>query len=109
MDQKRVVIAIVVCAGILFAWAKFFPGAQPVPPPQQAAPGTAAPAPAAAPAAAPANAAAVAGTGSGPSGSAAAAPVVYPEQETVLETPVQQFVFSNRGGVLKHARLRAAK
>jgi YidC/Oxa1 family membrane protein insertase len=109
MDQKRVVIAIVVCAGILFAWAKFFPGAQPVPPAPSTVPSTTAQAPSAAPATAPANTAAAVGAGSGAAGSAPAAPAAYTEQETALETPVERFVFSNRGGVLKHAKLRATK
>ena len=107
MDQKRVVIAIVVCAGILFAWAKFFPGAQPVPPP--AAPSTTAQAPAAGSSAAPPSAAAVAGGAAPGTAAAPVAPVAYPEQETVLETPEESFVFSSRGGVLKHAKLRAKK
>ena len=27
--EKRVILAIVICAGIMFAWAKFFPGTPP--------------------------------------------------------------------------------
>jgi YidC/Oxa1 family membrane protein insertase len=111
MMEKRVILAIVLCAGILFAWAKLFPTATPPakPPsapvsstetnkspegrPSGASPGAAPAAQVPPPAA------------GGDKGSAAA----YPERETVIETPTERFVFSNHGAILKHARLRESK
>jgi YidC/Oxa1 family membrane protein insertase len=105
MDQKRVVIAVVICAGILFAWAKFFPGAQPAPEPPAAHTEAAKSAAPAAPAGATPPAAAIAPGGIAVPGAAHS----FSEEETRIQTPSQEFVFSNRGAVLKHARLRDAK
>jgi YidC/Oxa1 family membrane protein insertase len=107
MIEKRVILAIVLCVGILFAWAKLFPTPTPTPPPapsvatQPQAPGATSPSPSA-----PSVPTAVgAGLPAGKAGTATS----YPEQETVMDTPYERFVFSNRGGVLKHAQLREAK
>lgn len=103
--EKRVILAIVICAGIMFAWAKFFPGTPPEPPPV-AQPAATAPAQ---PATAPGTSAPPSAPVAAVADPAAPAPVVVPEQETVIDTPVQRFVFTNRGAVLKHAQLREAK
>ena len=105
--EKRVILAIVICAGIMFAWAQFFPGTPPEPPPTAQPAATVPGQPTAATqAGAPTTTAATA-----PAAVAPAAPVAVavPEQETVIETPVQRFVFTNRGAVLKHAQLREPK
>ena len=104
--EKRVILAVVLCVGILFGWTKLFP--PPAPQPQstaetkaKAAPSTAntlpsvpqAPGPVAGPAAA----------------GVAGVPIVYAEELTTLETPTQHFVFSNRGASLRQAKLREEK
>ncbi|HVU51641.1 MAG TPA: membrane protein insertase YidC [Polyangia bacterium] len=89
METKRVVIAIILCVGVLAVWTKM----QPTPPPAQqaAAPATAPAAPAAPVAANPAPAA------------------TQPEQEVELVTPDVRFVFTTTGAALKHAELKDAK
>jgi len=96
--EKRVIIAVVLCVGVLMVWSKLFP----VKPP---APSTTNQQPAASQAAAPP---------SGPAApAAAAAPATggpsRPEQLVTIDTPDVQFVFTSLGGRLAHARLRAAK
>jgi YidC/Oxa1 family membrane protein insertase len=91
MDTKRVIIAIILCVGVLAVWQKMQP---PPPPPSQAtAPVTPSPAPTAEPAAAP-NPAPAAN---------------QPEHEVELVTPDVRFVFTTTGGALKHAELKDAK
>ena len=106
MPDKRTIWAIVLCGAILLVWAKFFS-----PPPPQ-------PPPVAHPAAsepnkptAPAEEAAVAAAAAGQAGQVAGAPgaVAYPELETKVETATEEFVFTNRGAVLRHARLTQPK
>jgi YidC/Oxa1 family membrane protein insertase len=97
--EKRVIIAIILCVGVLMAWSRLVP--PPAPPPATPAPQLGAPqlgAPQ------PATSAPVAPTG----GSAVAAPP-EPEREVELVTPDVRFVFSSAGGTLKHAQLRDAK
>jgi len=101
--EKRVILAIVICAGIFILWQQIFPPPKPaVTPPAPAtssAPATTAAAPP--PAAAAPTAAGAAAT---------AAPVVnHPEQEVELLTPAVRFVLSSAGGTLKHAQLRDEK
>jgi YidC/Oxa1 family membrane protein insertase len=94
--EKRVVIAIILCVGVLAVWAKLNP---PPPPPAPSAPTpAAAPAPSAA---APAPSAA-APAPSAPSPAAAD----QPEREIELPTKDVRFVFSTMGGVIKHAQLQ---
>ena len=111
--DKRLILAIALCAGILFAWTKLFPPPAPAPTPAKTevtsdgktegktegnsegksadgtTPAGAAPSP-------------------GVPGAASAIPAggTFPEQQTIIETPAQRFVFSNRGATLRHARLR---
>jgi YidC/Oxa1 family membrane protein insertase len=112
MMEKRVILAIILCVGILFAWARLFPtAAPPAKPPAAPAssaetiahegrPSVATPSPGATP-----PREAPAPRAGGENGS----PTTYPERETVIDTPTEQFIFSNRGAVLKHARLRESK
>ena len=102
--EKRVILAIVICAGIFILWQQLFPQPKPVPAPSApVTSSTPATTPSAAPAAAP----------SAPAGTAAAAPttpvVNHPEQEVDLLTPAVRFVLSSAGGTLKHAQLREDK
>ncbi|HEX4404662.1 MAG TPA: membrane protein insertase YidC [Polyangia bacterium] len=91
--EKRVIIAVILCVGVLAAWTKL------VPQPPAALPAASAPAPVA-PAA-------------GDSGSTAATPTAavasQPEQDTVVVTKDVRFVFSTTGGTLRHANLLDAK
>jgi YidC/Oxa1 family membrane protein insertase len=93
--EKRVILAIVICAGIFILWQQIFP-----PPKSTPAPATTPSAPAAAPA-------------TPSAGTAAAAPttpaVNHPEQEVELLTPAVRFVLSSAGGTLKHAQLLGEK
>ena len=106
--EKRVILAIALCVGILFAWAKLFP--PPVPAPVPASPAasiekvTEKGAPSAIPAAAAVVAPDVAGGAAAPG-----TPTSFPEKETVIVTDTQRFVFSNHGAALRHAQLREAK
>lgn len=117
--EKRVLIAIVLCVGILVAWGQFFAPAPPAPSPeQQVAEKKAAPVPgetsgqAAAPAGSTAPAApTAAAAGAEPGAAPAAAPPAptEPERRTTFTTPDELFVLSNRGAALRHARLRETK
>lgn len=110
MMEKRVILAIALCVGILFAWAKLFP-------PPTPAPSAPAPAPAktvtdkklevAAPLAAGAVPA-VPGTAAA-AGVPGGAPQTFPERQTVILTDTERFVFSNHGATLKHVQMRDAK
>jgi YidC/Oxa1 family membrane protein insertase len=91
--EKRVVIAIILCVGVLAVWTKM----QPTPPPAPHAP---------APVTQPA-------TPSAPvDGSPVANPppvASAPEQEVELLTPDVRFVFTTTGAALKHAQLTNAR
>lgn len=103
--DKRTIWAIVLCGAILLVWSKFFtpPPAPPPPPPaQHAAEASKTTAPAEeAPAAAEAPAA--------PGQPGAVAAAANPERETKIETATEEFVFTNRGASLRHARLTQPK
>ena len=95
--EKRVILAIVICAGIFLLWQQVFPppkpAATPPAPVTSSAPATT---PTTEPATPPVPAA----------GAVAAAPAVnHPEQEVELLTPAVRFVLSSAGGTLKHAQL----
>ena len=101
--EKRVILAIAICAGIFIVWPKIFPPPKPAATPPApvtsstpaTTPATPAPAPVAAPAA---------------PGAAAPTPAAnHPEQEVELLTPDVRFVLSSAGGTLKHAQLLAEK
>jgi YidC/Oxa1 family membrane protein insertase len=94
--EKRVIIAIILCVGVLMAWSKLMP--PPAPPP---APPATAPAPGSAPPSAVPSAAPAPGTSAPPAAN-------QPEQEVELDTKAVHFVFSSMGGVLKHAQLQDA-
>ncbi len=116
MMEKRVILAIVLCVGILFAWAKLFP--PPAPSPAPAAPSSEGTVASGTSQAQPGNGTNVA-AGSGPAPSNAAGPAgvagaaanvtSFPERETVIDTEAERFVFSNHGAILKHAQLRDRK
>jgi YidC/Oxa1 family membrane protein insertase len=92
--EKRVVIAIGLCIGVLILWTQLFPPPKPTAPP---APPPGQTAPASAPVAQPAP-----GTGAG-----TGAPVTNrPERQLEIVTPEVRFVFSSLGGTLLHAQLR---
>ena len=104
--EKRVLIAVILCAGIFVAWQQFL---APKPP---AAPHATATAPAGAPTPAiPATSPAAPGSApSAPPVAGGAAPAVnHPEREVELLTPEVRFVLSSAGGTLKHAQLRDPK
>ena len=108
MMEKRVILAIVLCVGILFAWQKFFPTPPPTPATKPVtaqvtgAGAKAATVPAAGPEIGKADPQA-------PAGGLAAKAADYPERQTVIDAPLEQFVFSSRGATLRHARLLGAK
>jgi YidC/Oxa1 family membrane protein insertase len=100
MDNKRLLVAVLLSAGVLVGWLALFPPPKPTAPPPtapvtqtQPTPGATAPATPGAPAA---------GTPSG------TAPAVTNRPERLLEisTPEVNYVFSSLGGVLVHAKLR---
>ena len=119
MMDKRVIVAIVVSVGILFGWAKLFPTPTPPKPTSSTAnvnvkvnvgdtksvPLGSEPVPALAPAPG-TQAAGSAGAGAGGSLPGATA---NPERQTVVRTSTEEFIFSNRGAALRHARLLGAK
>jgi YidC/Oxa1 family membrane protein insertase len=111
--DKRLLLAVAISIGILAVWMKFFPPAQPAPPPQTTAPVTqATPTPhdagsgvqlAGGPTAAPP----VAGTPPAPGTPAPAAPAVRPaETRITLESPDASYVFSTWGASLRQIRLK---
>jgi len=107
MDNKRLLVAIGLCVGVLVVWNVFFPPAKPpAPPPPAPVAGQNTPAPTAPPAqpGAPGAPTAPAGTGAAAPGSAPAAN--RPERLVELSTPDVRFVFSSLGGTLVHAQLR---
>jgi YidC/Oxa1 family membrane protein insertase len=99
--EKRVIVAIALCIGVLVVWTQLFspPPPAPKPPaPVAADGGQAAGTPAAPTAAAP-----------GPNAAAPAPVVNRPERQVELTTPEVNFVFSSLGATLVHARLREAQ
>ena len=105
--EKRLVIAIGLCIGVLVLWNVVFPPAHappPAPPAPVAGQNTVVPPPAAAPPVVPGAPAAPAGTA--PAGTAAAPVTNRPERLVELSTPEARFVLSSLGGVLVHAQLR---
>jgi YidC/Oxa1 family membrane protein insertase len=95
--EKRVLLAIVLCVGVMVGWWLLFPPQKETPPPQAPPPKTEMAAPNAPPA------------GAAPSGPGTAAPgaatATQPARTVELVTPDVKFVFSNRGGTLEHAEL----
>jgi YidC/Oxa1 family membrane protein insertase len=102
--EKRVIIAVVLCVGILFFWQRVFPPAKAPPPPITQATGTSAP-----------GSSGPSAFGPSPSGAqppapgAGAAAPARPEREVELLTPTVRFVLSSLGGTLRHAQLREEK
>jgi YidC/Oxa1 family membrane protein insertase len=105
MDNKRLVVAIGLCIGVLVVWNVLFPPAKPSAPPPAPVAGQNAPAPTAPPAQPGAGApGAPVAPGTAAPGSA---PVANrPERLVELSTPEVRFVFSSLGGTLVHAQLR---
>jgi YidC/Oxa1 family membrane protein insertase len=93
--EKRVIIAVILCIGVLVAWTKLYPPPPPASSPAPAATATTSPTSATAP------------TGTAPS--AAAPPALpaadQPEQEIELATHDVRFAFSTTGATLRHAQL----
>jgi len=98
--EKRIIIAVVLCAGIWFVWQKVFPPPRPPasPPAAEQKQGTA-----------PSGPSAPSAPMGAPAAAPAAAAVARPEREVELITPDVRFVLSNRGGTLRHAQLREEK
>jgi len=92
METRRVIIAIILCVGVLAVWQKMQP--PPARPAQQAAAPSNQPDAPAAPVAAAPNPAPAA---------------TQPEREVELSTPDVRFVFTTTGAALKHAELKDAK
>jgi YidC/Oxa1 family membrane protein insertase len=103
--EKRVIIAVVLCAGIFVLWQQIFPP-QKAPitaqtPATSSVPGSASALPPTTP-----DVAGTAPAAGAPAGAPGAAPVVnHPEREVELLTPTVRFVLSSAGGTLKHAQL----
>jgi YidC/Oxa1 family membrane protein insertase len=91
--EKRVIIAIILCVGVLMAWSKLVPPPAPPPPGAQPAP----------------SAAVAVGVPPAAGQPALAGAANQPEQEVELSTPDVRFVFSTIGGTVKHAQLRDPK
>jgi YidC/Oxa1 family membrane protein insertase len=100
--EKRVLIAVILCAGIFVAWQQFLAPKPPLSTPAIGGAPTAtapAPTPAATPPPAP-------GAPAAPAAGQAALPAVdHPEREIELRTAEVRYVFSSAGGTLKHAQL----
>ena len=102
--EKRVVLAVGLCVGILLIWQVLFPSPKPTPPaPTAPVAGQSAtpPAPGAPPPTLFPGAPAAA-----PAGGAAAPVTNRPERFIELDTAEVRFVFSSLGGNLVHAKLR---
>lgn len=113
--EKRVILAIALCVGILFVWTKWV---QPpmAPAPASSALGSAEPGLRPGKEAGGPNPAPASGTTPDVGGAAAAAgsgstnlPPSYPEEITSLTTEAQRFVFSSNGASLRRVSLREAK
>jgi YidC/Oxa1 family membrane protein insertase len=106
--EKRTLLAVAICFGILVAWWKLFPPAPPAPPPKPAAtaPATTAGTPGTPPAP---------GTATPPGeGMAAAAGTVKPaargpEEKVELESAGARFVLSTWGGTLRQVILKETR
>jgi YidC/Oxa1 family membrane protein insertase len=101
--EKRVILAVVLCAGIFIAWQKLFP--PPRPTATAPAPVATAPANPGAPPSAAAGSTPGAGTGAAAPGLA----VNHPEREVELRTDNVRYVLSSAGGTLRHAQLTNEK
>ena len=104
--DKRTRWAIVLCGVILLVWAKFF-APPPAPPPAPAAPQASTDSSRAAAPAGDVVAAAPGGVPAAPG--QAGAPTSFPERDSKVTTPTEEFVFTNRGAALRHARLTEPK
>jgi YidC/Oxa1 family membrane protein insertase len=103
--EKRVLLAIVLCVGVMVGWWLLFPPKQQETPPQAPPAKTETASPSASPAGTPTGAAP-----SAPGTAAAGAPTANQPAKTVeLLTPDVKFVLSNRGGTLVHAELLGAQ
>ena len=104
--EKRVFIAVILCAGIFVAWQQFLAPKPPANAPAMGASPTTSPTTTAtAPTATPPPAA---GAPAAPTPGQAAAPasaVNHPEREIELRTPEVRYVLSSAGATLKHAQL----
>jgi YidC/Oxa1 family membrane protein insertase len=98
--EKRVIIAVILCVGVLMAWSKLFPPPAPAPAP------IAAPLPSTSAPGSPGTSGPEAIPGAAAGGAAATS---QPEREIELLTPDVRFVFSTRGGTLRHAQLRDSR
>src|SRR6266540_253513 len=112
--EKRVIIAIALCIGIMMAWTKIFPpsssttSAPATLPAQAGTPSAAAPGSPSAGAPAAASPIPVGGNPAVPS-PAGAGPGRRPEQQIALSSPDERFVLSSLGGTLVHAQLLGEK
>jgi YidC/Oxa1 family membrane protein insertase len=110
--EKRVILAVVLCAGIYIVWQQIFPPPKPA---VATAPtsGASAPAtgnPSSAGTVAQPSVAAVPPGAPAPAAAAVISPVInHPEREVELRTPAVRFVLSSAGGTLKHAQLLEPK
>src|SRR4051812_2997481 len=102
--EKRVVLAIGLCVGILLIWQTFFPPPKPTaPPPSAPVAGQNAPAPAPG---APPPTLFPGGPANAPAGGGATPVTNRPERLVEVQTPDVNYVFSSLGGNLVHAKLR---
>jgi YidC/Oxa1 family membrane protein insertase len=105
--EKRTLLAVAICFGILVAWWKLFPPEQPAPPPKPAA--TAPAQPAGTPGSAPAPGsvpAAGTDTGTPPAAGGTQPAARGPEQRVELESQGARFVLSTWGGTLRQVYLK---
>jgi len=113
--EKRVILAVVLCAGIYIVWQQVFPPPKPVVATapssggNSVAPSSGASAPPSGGTAAPSVGGAGAPGLPAPAAPAAAPAVVHPERELELRTPAVRFVLSSAGATLKHAQLLESK
>jgi YidC/Oxa1 family membrane protein insertase len=104
--DKRLLLALAISMGILFAWWKIFPPQQPPPPAPVAQQQPTTPAPAPAPA--PGQAAAPTAGAAAPTDSKGAA-ANAPEQWLTLDTADADYVLSSWGGTLRQVKLKEKK
>jgi YidC/Oxa1 family membrane protein insertase len=103
--DKRTLLAVAICMGILLLWWKIFPptpAPQPPPAPPPAAQTTPAPSPSGT--ATPPTPSTPTAPGT-PAGTATPTPTRAPEQRVMLRSPGARFVFSSWGGVLREVYL----
>jgi YidC/Oxa1 family membrane protein insertase len=105
--EKRTLLAVAICMGILLVWWKVFPPTPPAPAP---APPTAAPAATSPGGAAPTPPApgvpAQAGTPAAAAGAPAGGAARAPEELVTLDTPVARYTLSSWGGTLREVKLK---